>query len=146
MEGVEVDQYTPTALPIGDPVVIFAAQMLRDKGVNEFVNVARSIKEKGIKAEFVLVGDIDIHNSASVSQSEIDEWVSKKIVSHLNRQTHMKAIYSQATITCLPSYHEGPAKSAPRSSILRAAHSRLQCGWVTRDCSEWGKRVFQCHR
>ena len=108
--GVEIDQYRPSALPNGVPVIILPARMLWDKGVAEFVNAARSIKEKGFKAEFVLVGDIDRHNSASVRQSQIDEWVSLKIVNHLSRHDHMASIYPETTITCLPSYHEGLPK------------------------------------
>lgn len=108
--GVEIDQYKPTALPDGYPVIIMPARMLWDKGVAEFVSAAKSIKEKHIEAEFVLVGDIDQHNSESVSQSQIDKWVSKNIVKHLNRQEQMAPIYAKATITCLPSYHEGLPK------------------------------------
>ena len=58
--------------------------MLWDKGVAEFVNAAKSIKEKGFEGKFILVSDIDRHNSASVRQSQIDEWVSLKIINHLS--------------------------------------------------------------
>ena len=108
--GVEIDVYKPSALPTGVPIIILPARMLWDKGVAEFVKAAQSIKEKGFKAEFVLVGDIDRHNPASVSQSQIDEWVSLKIVNHISRQEDMASVYSETTITCLPSYHEGLPK------------------------------------
>lgn len=108
--GVELDHFKVTELPDCSPIVILPARMLWDKGVAEFVNAAKSIKAKNINAEFVLVGDIDKHNPAMVSQGQIDEWVSQKIVSHWERQNDMALVYSKTTITCLPSYHEGLPK------------------------------------
>ena len=108
--GVEIDQFVPSPIPEGVPVIILPARMLWDKGVAEFIAAAKSLKEKNIDAEFVLVGDVDPHNPASVSQSQIDEWVSQNIVTQRKRQANMTAIYPETTITCLPSYHEGLPK------------------------------------
>lgn len=108
--GVEIDKFKPVGLPKGSPIIIFPARMLWDKGVEEFVSSAKFIKKMGMEAKFILVGDIDIHNSASVKQSQINEWVSKGIVEHWKRQLDMVKIYEKATIVCLPSYHEGLPK------------------------------------
>ena len=108
--GVEVATFFPSPLPGGVPKVILPARMLRDKGVEEFVEAARTIKAQCIEAEFILVGDVDRHNPASVSQSEIDMWVSEGIVKQWGRRDDMPQIYHSAHIVCLPSYHEGLPK------------------------------------
>lgn len=108
--GVEIDLYKPTDLPKGTPVIILPARMLWDKGVAEFVSAAKAIKEKGIAAEFILVGDIDNQNSNSVKQSHIDKWVLQKIILHWSRQDDMVSVYAKSSIVCLPSYHEGLPK------------------------------------
>ena len=108
--GVEISLYQPSPLPEGITKIILPARMLWDKGVAEFVAAARKIKAQNIAAEFILVGDVDAHNAASVSQSQIDEWVAGGIVQQWGRRDDMPKIYPSVHIVCLPSYHEGLPK------------------------------------
>lgn len=108
--GVEIDKFNFSSIPYGTPVVILPARLLWDKGIQEFVDAASSIKGKGVKARFILVGNTDPHNSASVNDNDILSWVEEGIVEHLPRQTNMNQIYERSTIVCLPSYHEGTPK------------------------------------
>ena len=108
--GVEIEKFQPSQIPNGVPMVILPARMLWDKGVAEFVRVAGRIKRRGIKARFVLVGDADSHNPASITQTQVDQWVQKGAVEHWSRRDDMVQIYQQASIVCLPSYNEGLPK------------------------------------
>ena len=108
--GVEVSLYQPKPLPKGPAKIILPARMLWDKGVAEFIEAARRIKAQNIAAEFILVGDVDTHNAASVTQSQIDEWVENGIVQQWGRRDDMPQIYPSIHIVCLPSYHEGLPK------------------------------------
>ena len=71
--GVEIGKFQPSLIPKGPPMVILPARMLWDKGVAEFVRVADRIKARDIEARFVLVGDVDNHNPASITKGQIDE-------------------------------------------------------------------------
>ena len=108
--GVEIDKFTPSPIPNGIPIVILPARMLWDKGVNEFVKVAKRIKARGIKSLFVLVGDIDFHNPETIEQKQIDKWVASGVVKQWNRRNDIEKVYRQASIVCLPSYNEGLPK------------------------------------
>ena len=108
--GVEVEKFLPSSMPKGTPMIILPGRMLWDKGVGEFVRVATRIKTRNIKAQFVLVGNIDLHNPASVSQTQINKWVNTGVIEQWGRCDNMELVYRQATVVCLPSYNEGLPK------------------------------------
>lgn len=108
--GVEVSIFKPLPLPGGTPVVALIGRMLWDKGVGEFVNVARKFKQKKINARFVLVGDVDRQNPNSLEPSIIEKWVEEGIVEHWPRKEQINIVLGKISIVCLPSYHEGLPK------------------------------------
>ena len=108
--GVEIDIFKSSPQVKGIPMVILPARLLWDKGVGEFVRVAKRIKTKGINARFVLVGDPDPQNSASIPECQINEWVESGAVERWGRRDDMPNIYPQSSIICLPSYREGLPK------------------------------------
>jgi glycosyltransferase involved in cell wall biosynthesis len=124
--GVDPSAYRQVEAAGETPLVILPARLLRDKGVGEFVEAARLLRARGAKARFVLVGKPDPANPASVSQAEIDAWVSEGAVEYWGWQDDMPNIFAQAQIVCLPTYHEGFPKS-----LLEAAASG--CAIVTTD-------------
>lgn len=103
--GVDLYDYAYFDLPTGTPVVMLASRMLWDKGVGEFVQAANIIKEKGIAARFVLVGEPDTENPSAVSIKQLNEWHKTGIVEWWGYCTEMPKILSQSTIVCLPSYY-----------------------------------------
>lgn len=108
--GVEIEKFIPTPIPKGIPIIILPGRLLSDKGVFEFVKVAEKIKYNDINARFVLVGNIDLQNPASISQEYIDKWVADGIIEHWKRCDDMNKIYNKTSIVCLPSYNEGLPK------------------------------------
>lgn len=108
--GVEVKKFVPTPIPKGIPIITLPGRMLSDKGVFEFAKVAERIKFKNIKARFILAGDIDSQNPASIPQAYIDKWVRDGIIEHWERCDNIKEVYYKTSIVCLPSYNEGLPK------------------------------------
>jgi glycosyltransferase involved in cell wall biosynthesis len=109
--GVDTSQYFPSPEPTGVPVVILPARMLWDKGVGEFVEAARQLRESGINARFVLVGEPDGENPASVPVDMLTAWRNEGVVEWWGRREDMPQIFAQSHIVCLPSYREGLPKS-----------------------------------
>ncbi len=111
--GVDVDEFTPKELctePTTVPLVVLPARLLWDKGVGEFVEAARALKES-VQARFVLVGDVDLVNPASVSPEMIRSWVAEGVIEHWGWRTDMVSVLQEADIVCLPSYREGMPKA-----------------------------------
>ena len=108
--GVDTDKFLPTS-ELKDPVcVLLAARLLWDKGVGEFVDAARVLKQKVSNVRFVLVGNPDIDNPASILEETIRAWEKENIVEWWGYQKEMVPIFQSTHIVCLPSYREGLPK------------------------------------
>ena len=118
--GVKLENFTDLKEPDGIPTICFAARLLRDKGVYEFLNAARIIKKKGIKARFLLAGDLDIDNPTSLNLEDLKMIKREGLVEILGYYKDIPKLFSQSNIVCLPSYREG----LPKSLIEAAAASR----------------------
>lgn len=102
------------------PLVILPARLLVDKGIREFCEAARILKLVGISARFVLVGDVDPENPASLGRDQLEAWVSAGHVEWWGWRDDMPEIVASSAIICLPSYREG----APRVLMEAAATGR----------------------
>jgi glycosyltransferase involved in cell wall biosynthesis len=109
--GVDSLLYKPSPEPDGLPLVVLPARMLWDKGVGEFVNAARLLKQRDVKARFVLVGEPDAGNPATVTEQQLKAWQTEKVVEWWGRRNDMPQVLAQCHIVCLPSYREGLPKS-----------------------------------
>lgn len=108
--GVDVDAFAPSPLPPGPPVAMLPARLLRDKGVGEFVEAARMLRDEGLDARFVLVGEPDPVNPASVSAGDVGQWVRDGHVESWGRSETMPETLTRAHVVVLPSYREGLPK------------------------------------
>lgn len=108
--GVDLTQYSHTPLPLGVPVVLLAARLLADKGVREFVQAARLLKQQGVSARFCLVGSVDPANPASLLDAELTQWANEGVIELWGYRSDMPEVLSAAHLVVLPSYREGLPK------------------------------------
>lgn len=109
--GVNLDTYRPHAEAAGVPMVVLVARMLKDKGVNEFVQAAHSLYAEGVQARFVLIGDPDPENPSSIPEAILRAWHGSQGVEWWGRRSDVAEVLASAHIACLPSYREGLPKS-----------------------------------
>ncbi len=108
--GVDTNDYKQTTDRNDIPVVMLASRMLWDKGIGEFVEVAKRINKEKVKAKFILVGDVDTSNPMSIPVPTLKQWTSEGCVSWEGHSDNMPETLSLASIVCLPSYREGLPK------------------------------------
>ena len=118
--GVDTSRFVVEPEPAEPVLVVLPARMLWDKGVGEFVEAARILKEQGVSARFALVGDTDPNYPACVPEQQLLDWQSAGIVEWWGWQEDMPAVYRRAHVVCLPSYREG----LPRTLAEAAACGR----------------------
>lgn len=109
--GVDLNECQYKEEPEGKPVVVMAARLLRDKGIYEFVEASEILARRGVEVTFRVLGDVDAHNTSSVSTVDLDKWKQTTNIEFLGYRTDIAEQYAQANIVCLPSYREGLSKS-----------------------------------
>ena len=102
------------------PLVILPARMLWNKGVEDFINVAKRFFNTKNKVRFALIGEPDFHNPESITIEQLKEWAEQGIVEWWGKQNDMCKIYHLSDIVCFPSYHEGLPKA-----LLEAASCEI---------------------
>ena len=109
--GVDTLEYTAKQELDSEPVVILASRLLWDKGVGEFVDAARLLKEDGIHARFALLGEGDIENPGSISDEQLQVWHDEGVIERWGKKDNMPEVFAQVHIVCLPSFYgEGVPK------------------------------------
>ena len=118
--GVELKKFKNLNEPEGIPTICFAARLIKDKGVFEFVAAAKILKEQGVKARFLLAGDLDTNNPSGLSADDLNKLKNKGFIEIMGYYKDIASLYAKSNIICLPSYREG----FPKSLIEAAAASR----------------------
>nr|WP_272891931.1 glycosyltransferase family 4 protein [Stutzerimonas stutzeri] len=108
--GVNLAEYSFKSESYGQPAVVFAGRLLRDKGVVEFVSAVRMLHARGVNARFRLLGSIDLGNPSSIQGGELEKWREEGIVECLGYRTDIAEIFADSHIVVLPSYREGLPK------------------------------------
>ena len=118
--GVDLEKFSYQQQPPAPIKVIMVSRMLRDKGVEEFVQAARLINETKSEVQFLLVGEADQGNPTSISRKQLENWNQDGSVNWLGARTDVAELLTSCHIACLPSYREG----LPKSLIEAAAAGR----------------------
>ena len=105
--GVDVEKFRPVNKNNDIPVVLFSSRMLATKGVLEYMEAVRILKQKGFEARFALAGTTDLGNPASVTDRQIASWNQSGLVEWWGWREDMPNTLAQTDIFCLPSYREG---------------------------------------
>ncbi len=116
--GVDCDEFAPATYP-RELSFLMIARLLRDKGVHEYVEAARRIKQRYAQIKFQLVGWIDT-NPNSITQQELEGWINEGTIEFLGKLSDVRHAISNSSVYVLPSYHEG----TPRTVLEAMAMAR----------------------
>ncbi len=86
------------------------ARLIRDKGVLEYIESARLVKGKEVKAKFLLVGSVDSENPSELKIDEIKHLADVAGVELTGHCNEVDEALKKANIVVLPSYREGFSK------------------------------------
>ncbi len=104
--GVNLQKYCPQAFPENDDTIKFLmiARIMKDKGIDEYLQAAKSIKAKYPNAEFHICGFCEPEY-----ERRMEEIKNKGIVVYHGMVNDVRVLLQDMHCTVLPSYHEGMA-------------------------------------
>lgn len=105
----------------GVPIVAFAARLLRQKGVEEFVAAARVLLGRSVSARFWLIGDPDPGSPYSIATEQVEAWAAEGVVEVLGYRPNVPELYALSHVVTLPSYY---GEGLPKTLIEAAACGR----------------------
>ena len=119
-EGVDMDKYAPRVKENQDGIFRFVliARLLWDKGVGEFVQAAKAIKEIYPHAEFQLVGFVDAKNPQAISKEQVEAWEANGWIKYMGPTDDVPKFIAQSDCVVLPSYREGVSKILLESASM----------------------------
>ncbi|MFY0626458.1 MAG: glycosyltransferase family 4 protein [Reichenbachiella sp.] len=117
--GINLRKYTPQERMNNSTEFQFLmiARIIIEKGIREYVEAAKIVKEKNPNTKFLILGQLDPGHKRGISIDEFDQWTKEEVIVHLGETDDVKNIIASSDCVVLPSYREG----TPRTLLEAAA-------------------------
>lgn len=119
--GIDLERFKPreAGSRTGDGFgFLLIARLLRDKGVQEYVEAARTIKEIEPKVHCRILGFVDVDNRTAVPRATLDRWVRQGWIEYLGSADDVRPYIAEADCIVLPSYREGMPRALLEASAM----------------------------
>jgi glycosyltransferase involved in cell wall biosynthesis len=114
--GVNLDKFKPTPIP-DRPAFLYIGRLIRDKGVGEYLEACKILKQSNSQVRCLLVGPYD-SNPSALKPEELQTYIDEGIVEYFGEQKDVRPYISQCSTYVLPSYHEGTPKTVLESMAM----------------------------
>lgn len=105
-EGVNLDNFYPD-VDFSQPLTfIYIGRLVKEKGIIEYLEAARAIKNRFPKVRFLVAGDF-YHKRSSISRDLMQKYEKEGIIKYLGYCPDINEILRYVHCVVLPSYREG---------------------------------------
>jgi glycosyltransferase involved in cell wall biosynthesis len=130
--GVNLKKFKPYPLPFiaengsrqpsanSQFVFLLVARMVKEKGIEEYVQAANLVKDEFPSVICALLGPIDSSNPSAILESQMNFWENNGAICYWGVSNDVRLQLKMADCIVLPSYREG----TPRSLLEAGAMSR----------------------
>ena len=116
--GVNMDRFARTELP-EQPVFLMVSRIIREKGVMEYCEAARTVKKAHPEARFILLGGFDVSIGA-LKKEDIQSYIEDGTIEFPGEVKDPVSFYNQCSVFALPSYY--------REGLPRTILEAMSCG------------------
>ena len=105
-EGCDLSRYPLHENASDATVFVLIGRLVEEKGYNEFVAVARRIKNDTRNVTFQVVGGFDNSYPRHINEEQVQKDVQEGVIDFRGRISNMDEIYGQrGVVVCVPSYY-----------------------------------------
>ena len=119
--GVDLVRFSPRSASNGKGpfTFLFAARLLWEKGIREFVEAARILSADRDDVRFRILGIVEPTSPSAVPHEQLKKWEEEGIIDYLGSSDDVRESYSQADCVVLPSfYREGVPRVLLEASAM----------------------------
>lgn len=137
--GVDTEYFCPPAFAKAtadkpDTVTfLFCGRLLYEKGIREFIEAARAVRQAGATAVFRVLGNPDPGNPSSIEPAELDTWQREGVVQFYAAADDVRPQLAEADVLVLPSYYR---EGVPRAVLEAMAMGKIIVTTDTPGCRD----------
>lgn len=111
--GLNLDDYTYSNNYPKNPVFIFIARLLAEKGIHDYIAAAKIVKNIYPQARFVVLGAIDKVALGALTEVELRQFIKASIIEYPGHVNNVSDWITKSSVFVLPSYYR---EGVPRST------------------------------
>lgn len=120
--GLNLDDYPYQPVMKTENVrFLFIGRLLKEKGIYEFIQAAKMVKERYSNTVFTVLGAIDNMNLGSLSQKELNEYIQNGLIEYPGQVSNVSEWIATSHVFVLPSYREGVPRSTQEAMAIGRA-------------------------
>ena len=100
---------------------LFIGRLLKEKGINEFIEASKIVKNRHPQAKFVVLGAVDNSNLGSLTGDDVKKLVETDLIIYPGRVDNIAQWIEESDVFVLPSYREGVPKSTQEAMAIGRA-------------------------
>ena len=111
--GLNLDDYSYSNNYPKNPVFIFIARLLAEKGIHDYIAAAKIVKKTYPQARFVVLGAIDKVALGALTEVELRQVIKASIIEYPGHVNNVSDWITKSSVFVLPSYYR---EGVPRST------------------------------
>lgn len=106
--GLPISEYSFSPVKSSGTInFLLIGRLLAEKGIFEYIEAAKVVKQNYSNVKFFVVGGMDSNNPASLSKPELDRLIEENIISFPGYVNNIVDWIDRSHVFVLPSYREG---------------------------------------
>lgn len=90
---------------------LFVGRVIADKGIYEFYQAVKILKEKSYSFRACILGFLSVENAGAVTFEQMNQWVEEGVFEYYGSTDDIRPFVQEADCIVLPSYREGLSKA-----------------------------------